>query len=557
MSQEAIINYETTAGRSEIFSGIDINQNIAPSSNKSYAETDKGIAYQIFKLPSNYAREEKYCPDITGMQVCVNVDEISDEAGYIYPRFDYTLGYKDNESWITLASGITEGIHASGEQVWADIYFSENIEVSPIIQEAELKFGLTTEKVKGWWFSSGHPYANGHGVSISGTDLPEEGSYMFRLLSYSADSDIDWLGNSFRNVVYDNSPNDINTYFSNNDNAYWFSKPNPSQFSVESLYFDITDGEGNAQVINEILINPITNGPVFHVYYSNSETKPSVISEWDNLIWSPVAAEYKLGPRNAYVLPEPITAKYVCLEFSRLQAQYYAPGIYQQPILYREYPEWLYNYFNSNPKNTMDANIASKVKVVFNKLKLGFEHQLSHVEESPIVPEIEPGSETQPSSSVGEGIDPSMLENINTNLAPYTAPLGSNVTGHTVLANFARNNARSYSSPVESLNVSTAANTTYVSVPEREELLKEQNRPNPYFFFNARHQYKICQAEFEYDKAYFVGIKEIAFLREDYNILKDSPLYIETTGDNQNSLINDFYSINGNWQVINEEGFPA
>lgn len=544
-----ITDYTRTPGRAELFSGIEINQNQPPLEGVDFVETNKGYAYQTFQLPSNYKRESKYAPEISGFQACVTVTEPGENH---LPTFSYLLQYENltTSGWVTVASGVTEGIHAYGNQIWADIYFSQNVEITPEIEPSLFRIGLKTTNVDAWWFSRPRPYKLGHGINLAGEELPEEGSFMFRLLTYSADQGTDWIGNSYRHVVFNNSASNINTFLSKNIDAYWLSKPNPSKFAIENLYLDITDSDGNAQVIDRILINPITLGPTFHVYYSNDGEAVTTPEEWDQKLWTPVSQEYRLTKRESFVLPTPITAKFVCIEFSRLQAQYYAPGTYQQPVIYKKFPDWITNYFsNAAPKLTMDPFIANKVRVVYNKLKLGFNYYLKDLNPGPIVPEITASEAIELES----GIDPSVLAQINTNLAPYTAPLNQNVTGNSVLANFVRASLRRYELPVEELKVITAANTETVSVPEREQIVEEEQSPDMYFFITSRHFYQLAQAEFEFNRAYFVGIKELALLREDYNILRDNPLYIETAGDNQNTLLNDFFSVNGNWQVFDVE----
>ena len=49
------------------------------------------------------------------------------------------------------------------------------------------------------------------------------------------------------------------------------------------------------------------------------------------------------------------------------------------------------------------------------------------------------------------------------------------------------------------------------------------------------------------DKAYFAGVKEIAFMRDRYSVSYDSPLYIEGAGDNLNTERNDFVQNGLEW----------
>jgi hypothetical protein len=550
------IDYARTANRSELLSGVEINQNQIPASGTDFIIPASGYAYQYFSLPTNYQRAGTIAPDITGVQICVNA---TPGIG-IVPAFNYLLQVSGTTIsgaavWTTLASGTVDGIHSVGTQIWADVYFSENVTVTNQILNSSFRIGINTSNIGGWWYSRSNPYPQGYGVDENGNLLPDNASFMFRLLSYSADSGTDWLNDNYRSVVFNNSASNVTTVQTSNPDSYWLSGPNPSKYAVEVLYFDISDSFGNPQTIDKILLHPITPGPVFHVYYSSDGAPVTDAADWDNKMWIPVPKSYRVTKRETFALPTPVTANYIALEFSRLQAQYYAPGAYQQPVIYRKFPQWIYNYFlAANPAMSLDYFIPNQTNIIYDKLQFMFDYYLDDLQSQPLSPDqIEPPLTPTLNSNQ---VSPSMLVAMNMNVAPYTLPLGINVTGGSLLSQYVKSTATSIANfPLESLQVPTKANSTIVSSPNRDQIVNEENQPNLYFFINCRHNYQMSQAEFEYDRAYFVGLRSVAFLREDYGVTLDRSLYVETAGDNQNTLRNDFVSINGSWQ-INYAGSP-
>jgi len=94
---------------------------------------------------------------------------------------------------------------------------------------------------------------------------------------------IDVLGNSFTTSLQVYGPGNV----TNNANSFWQSQSNPSQFAVESLYFDISSLQGSAQTIDQIYIDPLTIGNLMHVYYSNDDsTSASATFNSGDIIWS-------------------------------------------------------------------------------------------------------------------------------------------------------------------------------------------------------------------------------------------------------------------------------
>ena len=78
-----------------------------------------------------------------------------------------------------------------------------------------------------------------------------------------------------------------------------------------------------------------------------------------------------------------------------------------------------------------------------------------------------------------------------------------------------------------------------------------------YFWVTCRHEYKEAKAKFEANKAYFAGLKELAFLRSQYSVEADASIYLETGTDDTNTLLSDFnvetYPVENNGIVYGEE----
>lgn len=85
---------------------------------------------------------------------------------------------------------------------------------------------------------------------------------------------IDVLGNSFYTKLKVYNAYNVN----DNQNSFWQCQSNPSQFAVESLYFDISDISGNAQTIDQIYLDPLTIGNLMHVYYSNDQSTDNFVN---------------------------------------------------------------------------------------------------------------------------------------------------------------------------------------------------------------------------------------------------------------------------------------
>jgi hypothetical protein len=79
-----------------------------------------------------------------------------------------------------------------------------------------------------------------------------------------------------------------------------------------------------------------------------------------------------------------------------------------------------------------------------------------------------------------------------------------------------------------------------VSTLNRDQVVLEQDYPVMFFYLTARHKYREVQAPFSHDRAYFVGIRELSFIRQHYATATDDRLYVESNVDTANAERNDF-----------------
>jgi hypothetical protein len=126
-----------------------------------------------------------------------------------------------------------------------------------------------------------------------------------------------------------------------------------------------------------------------------------------------------------------------------------------------------------------------------------------------------------------------------TDLASST--LGMDVSGYKIMT------AENY--PFESVSVAEA-DTVPTSTFDKDDLLMEKNFPSMFFYVTCRHGYREALAKFENDKAFFAGIKEVVFQREDHSSLYDKKLYTYGIGEGSlNVEHNDFTLVDGSWSA--------
>jgi hypothetical protein len=458
-------------------------------------------ATQGFRLPNNYARGQRL-PSITGFQFCQQVTDPEDVT------ITATLEANIGSVWTTMWTETVVGTHAAGDYIWTNVLFSE-----PVV-------------VDNSWFS--------YDLRVTYTSNTPTWQNRFRMLANTAESGEDFLGNQYRSVVARSAPDVIETRTIDGGLTYWYSKPNPSKYAVESMYFDLTGVDNRDSVFDRLLLDPITPGIVFHVYFSSEGDPGLTRREWEDKLWSPVSHTFVAQRRQEHAMPTPVSARYVKIEFSHLQAQHYSPGTYHEPIRYQKFPKWVQSHFLPNVNIDEDSLVARRVAVIYDLYQLAYDAYIDDLKQIPADPNI---AQLQSPGNLGE-VDYSTLIKIRANLQQYQEPPASLVKSQDYLLSLSTL-AQQSNYPVENL-VRAIANTTDVSNLNREALLLEQAYPKMFFYLTSRHAYREVEANFSEDRAYFAGIRELAFTRDTYSVASDNEVYVDTLTDFANAFRNDF-----------------
>lgn len=552
----------------ENYSGVVVNQNQPPAAGDDFIDLSDGLwRFQEVFLPTDYPRgEEQLTPPLSGWQLFTGITDA--ENTIIEWKLQYDLF---GSGWLDLSSGSTTGAQATGPKVWFDMLFDTPVPVSQDILDSRLRFGFRAAAGAPLaWYSAPNPLALAGFVKAyeaDGTtaiqDSGNDVSMCFRVLGLVGDEGTDFLGNRYRSalVTVDGS-----------GSTAWMSKPNPSRFAVESRFFDIRPRQDtptyisdvpqpltindDVTVVDAILVDPTTPGIYFNVYYSNEGVPGTTEDEWNNKLWIRVPQTFRAVKRESHVLPSPILAKYIKLEFTHLQAKYYAPGDFAKPIRYRKHPKWVLDYFLARltSERATETRLGGTVAVVYDALDLAYNYYLDDLAQEPNAPvEIDPSYTTNvtqflsQSSDVSDQVDPTMLSKINLALAPYAQHPANFSTSDYLLGNYARQIAPLADYPTEA----SASTITYPDVQElrNEAVVFENDYPVMFFYLTCRHAYREVVAEFSHDRAYFAGVQEVLFTRERYASAVDLDQYIEPAGDLLNIERNDFVTVEGTMVV--------
>jgi hypothetical protein len=279
-------------------------------------------------------------------------------------------------------------------------------------------------------------------------------------------------------------------------------------------------------------------------------------------MWTPVRQTFKATKKQNYVFPEPILAKYIKVEFSHLQARDYSGGLFHKPIKYKKHPKWVLDYFmvsyNAKRNSTFDVIIGQSASVTYDALDLAYNYYKDDIfissngVETVGLANYDAQYATNVLTSITDynNLPSSTLNNIKLSFKPFEIDpammAGKDTVIGAVASKRAAKTADRYS--VES-SLSNIADTSTVSVLDREPLILEKNFPVMHFYLTCRHGYRESLARFEQNKAYFVGINEIAFQRDLHQVPYDAQIYIESTGDDQNVAVNDFDSTSNGWVI--------
>jgi len=525
-------------------SGFIINQNL-PHTTYGTSTTQNYLA-QEFKLPSTFARAGKN-PKLTGLQLNLNTG-----ANF---SFKYSLQtYNELYGWRRIFEGQSDN---SGQPIgskWVSVPF-KSFEINP--DYLGQKFRIVITKLSGVtsaYYSDKSPFTedgcNFYYNATTTTPVLITGALRFRLMGDVVDNGTDILGNQYRSLVYSQAASNV---IDLNTNTWWVSKANPSKYGVESLYFDL----GEKDVVDAIFLDPVTPNVNFNVYYyDGTETPESSSDSWDSLLWKRVPKQFTATKRQNYLFPTSIYARYIKVEFTSLQAQSYLTGDFQKPVKYKKYPQWVFDYFLSVHayvnNETYDPFIQNQVDVSFDILQLAFNYYKGDIIQTSTNPQdlkVVNESTDNLDQTVRnlliknadgvESLDITTYSKVKTNFDPFMGHPAMRSDFSSVLSNIILANAQSTNYPVEDKVVTSAA-TGIVSTQDRNHLISEKTIPHMYFFVESRHGYREAVAKLPEGKAYFVGIKELAFQRRDHKVLSNDNMYVTISGNEINLERNDF-----------------
>lgn len=344
----------------------------------------------------------------------------------------------------------------------------------------------------------------------------------------------------------------VQPYFDGDTLGYTWTAQRGQSPSVQLIDPEVQD---DTVVLDGVLIDPVTPNMAVNVYYSSDDAYTSsnmTESDWEQKLWTRVPEVYLCTQRTQYVFPQPIQAKYTKIEFTNLPAQSYDPGPFQKAITYKKFPTWVANYFLNQME--LPSFVTSLVNVQYDALQFAYNYYLDDLDRSPLVPSAPPsdlGSQlTTYFNSNPSGVDANTLSKIQLAMKPFqqTQPT---MDAFSALGGYAANLIRNSVIPLTSEGgVPTPIDYSTVSSLQREPVVLEQSMPVMYFFLTCRHAYKELTASFEYNRAYFAGVNDIAFMRHDYTVAADTPQYIETGGDLANIQSTDWVvDTDGNWHT--------
>lgn len=371
---------------------------------------------------------------------------------------------------------------------------------------------------------------------------------------YVVDTGKDLLGNTFRTELALYSAANATD---GNPATYWKSFPNIEPSAVEALYLDLRNA-GEAVVIDEVYLDPITYGPHMHFYYSNDDST----SDWDLKLWTPIPRHYILK-KGFHALPSSVTLKYLKAEFSNL-----APMPYNVPeypnfhsFTYRRYPTWVQNYFMGvyNGINSTGDLVGLVDEIDIDPLALAFtlpNDLLSSAELNSAFP-IDPNTLLQDyvkGIAAQQQLTPEAQQELESTISwrnsfqwqnDLSQELDTNRAFSRLLLQLATTNPSfGAEDPAPQL-----LPPDIQSVPDLQYSQDQKLAPMMWFPMTCRHTYQVVRATRSEKVAYYVGIREIGAYRKDYTVDDDPNSYVEVFGDAQNVAENDFIQSDIYWSV--------
>lgn len=525
------------------------------------AYSSSGYVFQEFRFPSNFPRgADPKIPAITGFAILATTTGES-TGDYIVDQYIDDYGWSP-VAWGTTSSKEVSASSAVEDAVWLNVFFNAQDITQTWTRLFRIGFNPTSNITKIWYTTPNPMSAYIRALASDGvTPLAGGGSSSalnFKIYTATADDGSDFLGNTYRSLVVRNEAVNVDTTDALTKDKFWLSKPNPSQFAIENLFFDLRQGT-DPVVVDRVYLDPVTPDVWFNVYYSNDATPGYNEDSWNDLMWTRVPRKFHALRADEFAFPEPVRGRFFKIEFTHLQPRLYAPGNFQTPIIYKKHPKWVLDYFLAlYAQQTSTAQFNSPtVNLRYDAIDLAYRYYSDDINQSALSPTaIESAVNVNKlvdflkSESTENTVDLETLVQINRSMQPFlNQPFMQGREGYLLSEYMAQEDVYS----VEQIKPTISRAAQRVS-EEQAQLVLEKNFPVTSFYLPCRHKYRVSQGYFDNDRAYFAGVYEVAFTREKYVSRYDTDVYIESVGDNINVESNDFEWEDGAW-VVNTSGY--
>ncbi len=383
---------------------------------------------------------------------------------------------------------------------------------------------------------------------------------VMRMWADVGDSGRDILGNKYR---YATRLLDSASRVLDPASPGWMSAPRPSPEAVESLYFDVRQQQGTGQnehaVIDCIRVAPRTHGVRMHIYYSKDNLHgeaPKLTDHWDQMVWTPVNEVYTLRRDEVIQLPNTIKASYIKLEFTNLRPMPFAVSPFPElpPVEYKRYPTWVENLFeNSKVRNAVEDWFVQNETPVQRRILKEIADPIREFEykQRELFTALSNGVFDDP-RILGSGVvDPGTLAFIDpvtnskikfTSNTSFRGSLLAAIRDDSLLGKAVRSRATTVEPFMREERPAPAAQrSAFVStLGDRVTHSFSEIAETPMWFNRrCRHFYRTDKARFN-RKAYYVGIRDVEFRRNDFTVEFDDTIIDDELYDDRFVELNSF-----------------
>jgi hypothetical protein len=296
----------------------------------------------------------------------------------------------------------------------------------------------------------------------------------------------------------------------------------------------------------------------------------TTLDNWDYKLWNPINKNYRLQ-RGYLNLPNPITAKYIKIEFSKLSPSPYE-GIYNPnlpEIFFKAYPSWVVAYINDTYSQVTSLNQIKAETVNYNLINTGIQKPnttlLSDPQPESILSYVKTLAKTDITQTAQTQYN-NWLNYIGTAAIQTPVNQSSQFYPNTLykqdsLFNTVQNPnplSQSYleSNPgiAENYSQETSLNSLTVgpiTARTDQTIVAEKNYPDLWFPRICRHGYQVVQTPRTNQIAYNVAIQQIGFYKKDRSIPTNDSFYYETLSDISNAdpnYVNTF--VQSDWKFV-------